>query len=215
MDIAENNVDLEQNEDAEDHQCKLGDKIHQGEHQVQGARLLDADDVDHDEDGDHHDGRSDVPGLIHLQLLEERHVFAEHTQVADGEVRRDRHRRHVVEELNPPDQEPDRVVEGSTREARASTRMRDGGRALGVIERGGDEDAPGQQQRQRREAKRKGRGDTKRVIDAGADVAVGRREQRRCPKRAGHLRGPPDHHSQVAWAASPASDGVGAHRSRA
>src|SRR5713226_136176 len=79
-----------------------------------------------------------------VEQLEQRHVFAEDAQVADGEIGRNRNCGHVIEELHPADDEPDGVVECPSREAGASAGMWDRRCAFRVVERGGDEDAASQ-----------------------------------------------------------------------
>ncbi len=214
VDVAEDGPEVEQEDQAEDHEHHLGDQVGQRKHQVERARLLDPDDVDDDEEGDQGHRRAHVPCVMGLEQLEQGHVLAENAQVADGEVRGDGDRGHVVEELDPADDESDRVVEGSSRKARAAARVGDGGCALGIVERCRDEDRAGEDQGQRGQPERKRRGDAEGVVDARADVAVGGREQGRSAQRAGQLGRAADDHPQVAWAPAPASDGVRAHRSR-
>src|SRR5207302_3023009 len=88
--------------------------------------------------------------------------------------------------------------EGAAREARASTRMRQGGGAFRVVERRRDEDESREDQGQGRETESEGGGDSEGVVDARSDVAVTRREQRRRAERPRHLGWAADHNSQVA-----------------
>ena len=136
-------------------------------------------------------------------------------QVADGEVGRDGNRRGVVQQLHPPDQKPDRLVEGPASERRAAAGVRQSGRAFGVVERGRDEDRAREDQRERGQSQREGRGDAERVVDARADVAVARREERGCAQGAGKLGPASDHDPHVARAPAPSGDGVVAHEGRA
>ena len=71
--------------------------------------------------------------------------------------------------------------------------MWNGGSALGIVQRGRDEDGPREDQGERREPERKGRSDPKGVVDARADVAVGGGEKGRRPQRARELGSTPDH----------------------
>jgi hypothetical protein len=108
-------------------------------------------------------------------------------------------------------QESDRTVERAPRKARASTRVRQGGRSLGVVEGGADEDQAREDQGEGREAQRKGRGDAERVVDARADVAVARSKKRRGAQAARQLGGAADDHPEIAWTPATASDVVRAH----
>ena len=214
MDAVDDRLDVQEEDQPKDHEHELGDQVGEGQHQVEGARLLDADDVDHDEDRDQHDRRGDMRGLVGLERCQHRHVLAEKAHVADSEVRGDRYRRGVVQKLDPADDVADRRVEGAARKARAAARVRQGGRALRVVEGGGDEDESGEDQRDRREPEGKSGGDPERVVDARSDVAVAGREERAGAQRAGELGRAADDDTQVAGPAPAPVDGVRAHRSR-
>ena len=123
MDAVDHGADVQQQEHAEHDEHHLGNEVGKGEHQVEKARLLDADDVDADENDDQYHGGGDVP-IIGAERAERRYVLAHRGGVADREVSRDGDGGRVVEQLNPPDDESDRLVERTPREARAPTCMR-------------------------------------------------------------------------------------------
>jgi len=152
VDAVDDVLDVEQQDQAEDHEHELGDQVRKREHEVDGTRFLDADHVYNDQQKDQHDGPEHVGRLVPGQRLEDAHIAAEEAQVADREVRRDGYGRRVVEQLHPADDEADRRVKGTAREARAAARMGQGRRALGVVEGRGDEDEPGEDQRNRSQA---------------------------------------------------------------
>ena len=108
----------------------------------------------------------------------------ERAQVVRHEERRDRDRDDVVEPQRPAREERDDVVEGVARERRGAARFGEHRGALGVGLGRQREQAAGEQEHQRREAERVRGDETERVVDRGADVAVGGGEQ------AGHADRP-------------------------
>ena len=214
VDVVQHGLDVEDQDQAEDHEHELGDQVGEREHQVEDARLLDADDVDHDQKADQERGRADVRRVVVAQEVEEPDVLAEDAEVADGEVGGDRRGRRVVQELDPADDESDRLVERAPGEARAAAGVGQGGGSLGVVERGGDEDEAGQDERHRREAESEGGRDAERVVDARADVAVAGGEERARAERAGELGGAADDDPEVTRPAAAAGHRI-THRARA
>ena len=103
----------------------------------------------------------------------------EDREVVRHEVRRDGDRDDVVEHLRPGRPERGELVERVPREGGGAAGLRVAHRPLGVGGRGGGEDDPAQQEDDRRQAERERGGDAERVVDRGADVAVGGREERR------------------------------------
>src|SRR5207248_2949393 len=124
VDALDHPLDVEQDDDAQDHQHELRDEVCEREHQVEDAGLLDSDDVHDDEERYESHGGDHVRGRVALERVQQADVLAQETQVADGEVGRYRNRRGVVEQLNPTHYVADGRVERATRKARASTRMR-------------------------------------------------------------------------------------------
>ena len=95
-------------------------------------------------------------------------------------------------------------------EARGAAGLRVADRPLRVGGRGRGEDHAGDDEDERREAEGEGRGDAERVVDGGADVPVGRREERR---RAEHpleaMRATASRHAGRLLSASSASRAPG------
>ena len=79
-------------------------------------RLLDADDVEGDEDDDHDRPRDDVPRVRLQRLPEDR-------EIVRNEERRRRDGDDVHEHLRPRRVEADELVEGMPREARGASRF--------------------------------------------------------------------------------------------
>ena len=102
----------------------------------------------------------------------------EHGQVVGHEVGRDRDRDRVVEHLPPGGDEADQLVEGVAGEARGAAGLGVHHGRLGVGGGGRGEDQAGDDEGDRGQAEGEGGGDAEGVVDRGADVAVGRREQR-------------------------------------
>ena len=179
---------------ADPDQDHLGGEVGDGEDQVEFRRLLGASDVDHRERGDEDGAADDVARGVAERLPED-------GQVVGHEVGRDRDRDRVVEHLPPGGDEADHLVEGVAGEARGAAGLRVHHGRLGVGGGGGGEDQAGDDEGDRGQAEGEGRGDAERVVDRGADVAVGGREQgadavdaaeRFVPgDAAGHLGRPP------------------------
>ncbi len=177
LDVVDEDLRAEDQDEADDHEKRLRREVDHREQDVQVRGLLDADDVDPDEEDDHDRAADDVPRVRAQRLPEDR-------QVVRHEERRDRDGRDVDEHLRPRGAEADELVERVPREARraaglgvadGSLRVRDGGRS---------EDQPRDREDDRRQAERVARGDAERVVDRGADVPVGGREERRRPEDA-------------------------------
>ena len=101
----------------------------------------------------------------------------ERAQVVRHEERRDRDREDVVEAQRPAGEERDDVVEGVARERGGAAGFREHRGALGVGFGREHEQPAGEQEHQRREPERVRGDEPERVVDRGADVAVGGREQ--------------------------------------
>ena len=101
---------------------------------------------------------------------------------------RDEERRHgdrddVDEHLRPRRDEADQLVESVPGEARGAARFREACGAFGVGRRRRGEDHARDDEDERRQSERVGGGEPQRVVDRGAHVAVGGREE---PRRAKH-----------------------------
>ena len=171
VDVVDQDLRAEDEDEADPDQHDLGRKVGDGEDQVELRRLLGAADVDQGEGDDQHRAADDVAGAIPKP-------GPEHRQVVRHEEGRDRDRDRVVEHLPPGRDEADQLVEGMPGEARGAAGLREHHRRLGVGRRRGGEDQARDDEGDRRQAKRKRRRDAKRVVDRGANVAVGGGEQR-------------------------------------
>ena len=100
----------------------------------------------------------------------------EHREVRRHGVGRDRDRDRVVEHLRPGGEERDGLVEGAARERRRAAGLREARGCLGVGRSREREDHARDRERDRRHPPGVERRDAERVVDRGADVAVGRRE---------------------------------------
>ena len=118
MNVVYDLPDVEQEDHAEDDEDELRDQVGESEHQVEEARFLDADHVDDDEQSDQSDRRSDMPEIAEPELVKDRAVLPENTEIPDREIGGDGSGGRVVEQLHPADDEADRLVEGATRKAR-------------------------------------------------------------------------------------------------
>ena len=171
MDVAAQRARAEDENEADHDQQHLRGEVHDGQEDVDARRLLDADDVERDEQDDHDRAADDVPGVVAQGLPEDR-------QVMRDEERRDSDRRDVSQNLSPGSLEADELVEPVPREARGPARLGIADRALGVGGGRRREDEAGDDEDDRRQAEREDRGDAERVIDRRTDVAVGGGEER-------------------------------------
>ncbi len=192
MDVVDDGFEVQQQYQTEDDQHELRDQVGERERQVEDARFLDADNVQDDEAADQEDSGEDVPLVLALNRVDEGYVLAEDAEVADREVSRDGHRRRVVQELHPADQEPDRAVERTPRKARATTCVRKRCCSLGVVESCGHEDGAREDESERGQPQCERRRDAERVVNARSDVAVAGREKRWRAKGARQLGGAAD-----------------------
>ncbi len=169
---------VEHEEQTDEHEQQLGREVGDGEQDVDGGRLGDADDVDPAQQDDHAHAEEDV-ARRGLQEREE-----QPPDVVGHEERGDRDRDRVVEHLAPGGEERPELVEGVPGERRGAARLREHRRRLGI--RGGRqvEDDPGEHEHNRREAERERGDEPERVVDRRADVPVGRRGQRVDAKHA-------------------------------
>jgi hypothetical protein len=170
MDVRAQDVWMEDQEEAEQHEQELRGEVDDGEDDVEVRRLLDPDDVDADEQPRQDDPDDDVPRVRPQRLPEDR-------QVVRDEDHRDRDGDHVVQHLGPRRPERDQLVEGVPREARRAARLRVADRALGVRRGGRREDQPADDEDDRRQAERDRGSEAEGVVDRRADVPVGGREQ--------------------------------------
>ena len=139
--------------------------------------LLDADDVQRDEHDDHDRAADDVPRVRPQRLPEDREVVRD-------EERRDRDGDDVDEHLRPRRAEADELVERVAGEARRAAGLGEAHRSLRVRRRRRGEDHARDHEDERRQPERVDRGEAERVVDRGADVAVGGSEERRRPEDA-------------------------------
>ncbi len=147
---------------------EIGDR----QHDVQPGRLFDADDVDDRQHRDDADPEHDVARAVFERGPEQPAEVVRHEERRDGD--RDR----VVEHLRPGGEERPQLVEGVAREARGAARLGVHRGRLGVGGGGQIEDHARDQEHDRRQPERVGGDEPERVVDRGADVAVGGREQR-------------------------------------
>ena len=171
VDVVDQDLRAEDQDEPDPDQHDLGGEVGDGEDQVQFRRLLGAADVDQGEADDQRRAADDVAGAAAQPGPED-------GQVVGHEEGRDRDRDRVVEHLPPGGDEADQLVEGVAGEARGAAGLRVHHRRLGVGGGGGGEDQAGDDEGDRGQAEREGGGDAERVVDRGADVAVGGREQR-------------------------------------
>ena len=123
------------------------------------------------EGDDQHRAADDVAGAV-------AEPGPEDGQVVGHEEGRDRDRDRVVEHLPPGGDEADQLVEGVAGEAGGAAGLGEHHRRLGVGGGGGGEDQAGDDEGDRGQAEGERGGDAERVVDRGADVAVGGGEQR-------------------------------------
>ena len=175
VDVVDEDRGAEDEEHAEQHEEHLRREVEHREHDRELRRLLDADDVERDEDHDHDGAADDVPRIRLQRLPEDR-------EVVRHEERRRRHRDDVDEHLGPRGAEADHLVERVAGEARRAARLRVEDGALRVGGRRHREHDPRDQEDERRQPERVDGGEAERVVDRRADVAVGGREEGRCPE---------------------------------
>ena len=171
VDVVDQDLRAEDQDQADPDQHDLGGEVGDGEDQVQFRRLLGAADVDQGEGDDQRRAADDVAGAAAQPGPED-------GQVVGHEEGRDRDRDRVVEHLPPGGDEADQLVEGVAGEAGGAAGLRVHHRRLGVGGGGGGEDQAGDDEGDRGQAEGEGGGDAERVVDRGADVAVGGGEQR-------------------------------------
>jgi hypothetical protein len=140
--------------------------------EVEPCRLAQAADVQRGQQ--HHDDQptDDVAGIV-----VERVQARERAQVVRHEERRDGDREDVVEAERPTGKERDDVVEGMTRKRGGTAGFGEHGGALGVGFGRQREQTAGEHEHQRSEPERMRGDEAERVVDRGADVAVGGGEE--------------------------------------
>ena len=177
MHVVDEDLGAEHEREADrDEQELRGEVDHRQRHGELGC-LLHADDIEGDQHDDDDDAADDVPRVRAQRLPEDREVMRD-------EEGRDRDRDDVDEHLRPRGDEADQLVEGVAGEAGRAAGLRVAGGSFGVGRGRGREDDPGDDEDERRQAKRVRGGEAERVVDRGADVPVGGCEERRCPEHA-------------------------------
>ncbi len=169
---------VEDERKAEADEQDLGAEVDDREHEVELGRLAEPADVQPGQQRDHDQAPEDV-----VRVVLERAEAGERAQVVRHEERRDRDREDVVEAQRPAGEERDDVVEGVARERGGAARFGEHRGALGVRFRGQREQPAGEHEDQRRQPERVRGDEPERVVDRGADVAVGGREHPRDPDR--------------------------------
>jgi hypothetical protein len=154
------------------HEQELGRKVQDREEDVQPSGFPDADDVEEDENDDDDGPADDVPRVFTQWTPEDREVMRH-------EERRDGDRDDVVEHLGPRRSERHELVKGVPGEARRTTCLGKANRPLGVRDRRRSKDEAADHEDERRQPEGDPGNETERVVDRGADVPVGGREERR------------------------------------
>ena len=180
MDVVRDDLGTEDEREADSDEKDLRREVDDRERDGQLRRLLNTDDVQRDQDDDHDRAADDVPRVRPQRLPEDR------------EVVRDEERRHgdgddVDEHLRPARREADELVERMPREARGAAGLREARRAFRVGRRRRREHDAGDDEDERRQPERVDGREAERVVDRGADVAVGGREERGRAEHALHL----------------------------
>ena len=154
------------------HQQDLRREIDDRKDEVELGRLAQAADVQAREGDDHDQSAEDVTGVV-VEPSQPR----KGAQVMGHEERGDRDREDVVEAQRPAREEGDELVEGVARKRGGPASLGEHRGALGVGLGRQREQAAGEDEHQRREPERVRRDEPERVVDRGADVSVGGREQ--------------------------------------
>ena len=171
VDVVDEDLRAEDEHEAERDEQHLRREVDHRERDRQPRRLLDADDVEHDERDDDDDPADDVPGVLPQRLPEDREVVRdEEGRRGDGD--------DVDEHLRPGGAERDELVEGVPGEAGGAAGLGEPHRPLGVGGRGGGEDDARRDEDERRQPERVDGGEAECVVDRRADVAVRGGEQR-------------------------------------
>ena len=177
MHVVDQDLGAEHEHEAERDEQQLGREVDHREHDRQPRRLLDADDVQDDEHDDDDGAADDVPRVRVQRLPEDREVVRdEERRRGDGD--------DVDEHLGPGRPEGDDLVERVAREARGAAGLGIADRALRVGGGGGGEDDARDDEDERRQPEREDGREAERVVDRGADVAVGGSEERRRAQHA-------------------------------
>ena len=114
MDVVDEDLRAEDEHEAERDQQELRREVDHGEGDREPRRLLDADDVEDDQEHDHDRAADDVPRVLAQRPPEDR-------EVVGNEERGGRDRDDVDEHLRPGGTEGDELVEGVAGEARRAT----------------------------------------------------------------------------------------------
>ena len=195
--FVDEDVRREDEEEADRDEQELRREVEHREQDVELRRLLDADDVQADEQPREGDADDHVPRRRAQRLPEDR-------EVVRHEDHRDRDGDHVVEHLRPRGSERDELVERVPRERRGAAGLGVAHRSLGVRRGRRGEDEAADDEDERRQAERDARRQAERVVDRRADVAVGGRKEGVRPENAFELVGlpaPPGHARTLVTAA--------------
>ena len=165
-------VRAEDQRETDQHEQQLRREVDDREEDVQACRLADADDVQQHEHRDHDRAADDVPGVRPQRAPEDR-------EVVRHEERRDGDRDHIIEHLRPRGPEGDELVEGMAGEAGGAAGLGKTHRPLGIGRRRRREDQSADHKDERRQPERDPSDQAEGVVDRGADVPVGGREERR------------------------------------
>ena len=180
VDVVDEDLRAEDEREADDHEQDLRREVDDCERDRELRRLLHADHVQRDEHDDHDRAADDVP-RVRVQRL------PEDGEVVGDEERRHRHGHDVHEHLRPAGREAHDLVEGMPGEAGRAARLREAGGALGVGRSRRGEDHAGHDEDERGQPERVDGSEPERVVDRGADVAVGGCEERGRAEHALHL----------------------------
>jgi hypothetical protein len=170
--LGEDDVRVEDQHEPDHDEEELGREVDDGQEDVEVRRLLDPDDVQKDEEDDHDHTADDVPRIVPQRLPEDR-------EVVRHEERRDGDRDYVVEHLRPRGREGHELVEGVACEGGRPARLGEPHRPFRVGGRRRREDQAADDEDERREPQRDPGDQAEGVVDRGADVPVGGREERR------------------------------------
>jgi hypothetical protein len=175
MDVLRQHVRMEDQEEPEPDEQQLRREVDHRQEDVEPGCLLNADDVEADQQPGEREPDDDVPRIGAQRLPEDREVVRhEDHRDCDGD--------HVVEHLCPRRRERDELVEGMPRKARRPARFRVANGSFRVGRRRRGEDDAADDEDDRGQAERDPGGQAERVVDRRADVAVRGREESRRPE---------------------------------
>ena len=170
MHLVDQQRGLEHQHEAQADEQHLRAEVGDGQEEVELGRLAEAADVERGEQHDRDQPTDDVARVV-------RERGEEGAEVVRHEERGDRDRDDVVEAQRPTGEERDDVVEGVSREGGGTAGFGEHRRALGVGLGGQHEQPAGEHEDERRQPERVRGDEPERVVDRGADVAVGGGEE--------------------------------------